>query len=62
MVVVLSILYISVVNIGMCQAINVCDRANCSNRGQCINVSNGTANFTCSCDPGYSGDLCEIGK
>ena len=39
--------------------IDYCLNVTCKNAGSCVD---GIKNFTCSCQIGYTGDLCETGK
>ena len=40
-----------------CQKIDNCVGVNCSGNGQC---ENGVDSFDCSCDPGFTGELCQM--
>ena len=39
-----------------CQPIDDCLEVNCSGNGQCVD---GVDSFNCSCDPGFTGELCQ---
>lgn len=43
----------------VCADIDECDDRPCLNNGVCVQ---GAGDFTCVCDPGYTGDLCETGE
>ena len=39
-----------------CLPVDDCIEVNCSENGQCVD---GVNNFNCSCDPGFTGELCQ---
>ena len=39
-----------------CQQIDYCVVVNCSGNGQCVD---GVDSFNCSCEPGFTGELCQ---
>ena len=38
---------------------NECDNSPCGPNGDCLNTQ---GSFTCNCQPGYEGQLCDTGK
>ena len=41
------------------EELNECESGPCGDNGNCTDLVNG---FNCTCDPGYTGDTCEIGE
>lgn len=39
-----------------------CEAEPCQHDGECYTDASSTLGYACRCQPGYSGDFCEIGK